>query len=361
MRPFLLLLCCIFIIQTSQAAELSGKTKIFPEKLWLEETASGTSLQFELCFSVKKACSPVIVLFKYLDKNGKTLLYRRLVNHHVADIERFIAVFDSKNKLRLGDSKLKAGDFCCITHPYGEYHWENEKPASVECTAYLRAEGSVEAVVWKVPVSQYNPETKLKLPFKGIWWHLEGHDTFSHHRRIFYHKNSNYFACDFMKVDKNQSICSGTGTENKDFFSFSQPILAAADGKIVTVIKGIADNPVGGRAPGFNAQDAEKAGGNTVIIEHKGGIFSYYAHLKKGSIKVSKGQMVKAGSKLGLCGNSGNSDAPHLHFHVATAPTLQAIGAAGLPPLFESFRMLQGSKWKKLENKTVLAGEIITR
>ena len=156
-------------VSTDGAAKLSGQTTIFPSKVYLEETASGTSLQFELLFAVKKACKPFVVLFKYLDRNGKTLLYRRLVNHHIADMERFIAVFNKENKLRLGDSNLKEGDFCAITHPYGEHNWSGTMPASIECTVYLKAEdsGGVEAVIWNVAVLKYNPKTVLQLPFKG--------------------------------------------------------------------------------------------------------------------------------------------------------------------------------------------------
>lgn len=41
----------------------------------------------------------------------------------------------------------------------------------------------------------------------------------------------------------------------------------------------------------------------------------YYQHLSKGLL-VKKGDKVKAGQKIGLSGNSGNSTGPHLHIHV---------------------------------------------
>lgn len=350
--------------KTTLAAKttLAGKTTIFPTTVYLEETATGTSLQFELCFAVNKPCSPFIVLFKYMDKDGKTLLYRRLVNHSIADIERFTAVFNKVNKLRLGDSTLKTGDFCIITHPYGEYNWSKMDIASVECTAYLKGEetGRVEAVTWNVTVETYEPAEELELPFKGLWWHLEGHDTYSHHRRIFHKRNTNYFACDLMKTDASQAICSGTGTSNEDFFSYGEPILAAANGTIVKVIDGIDDNPAGGRAESFNPASPEGAGGNTVIIKHGDSMFTYYGHLKKGSLKVKEGQIVKSGDTLGLCGNSGNSDAPHLHFHVANNPSLQCLTGSGLPPVFKEFKMMEGGKLKTIRGKALFAGETVS-
>jgi murein DD-endopeptidase MepM/ murein hydrolase activator NlpD len=41
----------------------------------------------------------------------------------------------------------------------------------------------------------------------------------------------------------------------------------------------------------------------------------YYQHLKKGSVKVRKGQTVKAGQWIAETGNSGNSSGPHCHIH----------------------------------------------
>ena len=52
--------------------------------------------------------------------------------------------------------------------------------------------------------------------------------------------------------------------------------------------------------------------GNTVVIDHGGGIFSLYAHMQECKVKV--GQTVKAGDVIGLCGSSGKSTGPHLHW-----------------------------------------------
>ena len=44
--------------------------------------------------------------------------------------------------------------------------------------------------------------------------------------------------------------------------------------------------------------------------------FLFFAHFKQNSIRVKQGQIIKQGELLGLCGNSGNSSEPHLHFHI---------------------------------------------
>ncbi|GHD39433.1 M23 family metallopeptidase [Streptomyces galbus] len=67
--------------------------------------------------------------------------------------------------------------------------------------------------------------------------------------------------------------------------------------------------------------------GNQVIVRHRDGYFTQYAHLSR--IDVRKGQKVRAGQLLGLSGATGNVTGPHLHFEVRITPY---IGSA-VPPL----------------------------
>lgn len=53
---------------------------------------------------------------------------------------------------------------------------------------------------------------------------------------------------------------------------------------------------------------------NFVALAHAGGYQTTYLHLKKGSVAVVNGQVVAAGTQLGLTGSSGDSSWPHLHF-----------------------------------------------
>lgn len=52
--------------------------------------------------------------------------------------------------------------------------------------------------------------------------------------------------------------------------------------------------------------------GNSVVIDHGGGIYSQYYHFSKINVKV--GDRVKKGDILGLSGASGRVNGPHLHF-----------------------------------------------
>jgi len=57
-----------------------------------------------------------------------------------------------------------------------------------------------------------------------------------------------------------------------------------------------------------------KTMGKAVLLSHRGGYETFYAHLE--SVSVRKGALVKAGNKVGSVGMTGNAYAPHLHYEV---------------------------------------------
>jgi len=62
--------------------------------------------------------------------------------------------------------------------------------------------------------------------------------------------------------------------------------------------------------------------------------------MQPGSLRVTQGDRVTRGQVIGLLGNFGNTDAPHLHFHVMDGPS--PLRANGLPYTFASF---VGTAW----------------
>ena len=77
---------------------------------------------------------------------------------------------------------------------------------------------------------------------------------------------------------------------------FGSPIRAAADGTVVEA------SYSGG---GF---------GRLVVIDHGGGVRTFYAHLSR--IDVIAGQGIRRGEIVGALGRSGRATAPHLHYEV---------------------------------------------
>ena len=73
------------------------------------------------------------------------------------------------------------------------------------------------------------------------------------------------------------------------------PVIATANGQVVTAMY---DNIFG----------------NSVIIKHKHGFYTRYAHMN--SIRVKKGQYVSQGEIIGTLGNTGMTTGPHLHYEV---------------------------------------------
>ena len=115
----------------------------------------------------------------------------------------------------------------------------------------------------------------------------------------------------------------GTGRRNEDYLVYGKQILAAASGTVVTAIDGVPDNEPGSMNPSC-------AVGNCLIIDQGTHEYAVYAHLKPDSLRVHRGDKVRRGQVLALCGNSGNSSEPHLHFHLQDNAVLQD-GTASLP------------------------------
>jgi murein DD-endopeptidase MepM/ murein hydrolase activator NlpD len=149
--------------------------------------------------------------------------------------------------------------------------------------------------------------TKLMLPFNGTWNITWGGDT----KELNYHVESQAQknAFDILIQDNEGKTHKANGKSNEDYYAFGKELIAPCDGEIILAVDGVKDNIPGVLNPTFLT-------GNTVIIKTSNNEFLFFAHFKNHSIKVQEGQKVKQGQLLGLCGNSGNSSEPHLHFHI---------------------------------------------
>ncbi len=166
--------------------------------------------------------------------------------------------------------------------------------------------------------------TKLQLPFKGDWTVVWGGDT----KELNYHVESEAQknAFDIVITNEKGSSYKTDGITNEDYYAFGKELLAPCDGEIVLVVDGIKDNIPGVSNPIY-------VPGNTVIIKTKNNEYLFFAHFKQHSIVVKQGQKVIQGEVLGLCGNSGNSSEPHLHFHIQNVEDMNI--ATGVKCYFE--------------------------
>jgi hypothetical protein len=152
----------------------------------------------------------------------------------------------------------------------------------------------------------------LTLPIDGRWFIMQGGDTpnVNHHMQV----ESQWFAIDFAKVGgpSGRALTSGTPQRLDDFYGWGAAVRAPAAGEVVAVENALPDNPLG-------THDTAHPLGNHVVLRD-GERYYYLAHFQRGSVRVRTGDRVERGRELGRCGNSGNSDFPHVHLHVTRSP-----------------------------------------
>ncbi|MCP4444503.1 MAG: M23 family metallopeptidase, partial [Myxococcales bacterium] len=153
---------------------------------------------------------------------------------------------------------------------------------------------------------EYQSKTSLRLPFTGTWTVFWGGRTLLLNYHVAH--PSQHFAYDLL-VLKDGLSHRGEGTQNSEYFCFGEDIVSAGKGQVIEVVTGVADN-----IPG--QMNAREPTGNHVIVGHGDHEFALYGHLQFESTLVKVGDRVEQGTKLGKCGNSGNSSEAHLHFHL---------------------------------------------
>jgi murein DD-endopeptidase MepM/ murein hydrolase activator NlpD len=144
---------------------------------------------------------------------------------------------------------------------------------------------------------------------------------------------SQRYAVDYEQLDADDRIYSGEKGDLESYTIYGQEALAVADGTVVEVIDGLPEQKPGEFPEGISIDEAD---GNSVILDIGDGNYANYAHFQPGSVRVKEGERVKRGEVLALVGNSGNSLAPHLHFHVMSGP--QFLASNGLPYEVDSFK-----------------------
>ena len=185
----------------------------------------------------------------------------------------------------------------------------------------------------------------LDLPVRGTW--LAGQAGAS---EITNGHISNRYAIDFLKLGPDGRLHKGREEAVTDFYSYDEPIYAPADGRVTQVVPNLESDLMGN-------MDKDHPGGNIVIMDIGNGRFVYFGHLKKGSAAVEEGQFVKAGTLLGLVGNSGYSTHPHWHMHVQNQPTSASDQRKTYPFRFTNMRRKRLIFWRKISRGALLRND----
>jgi hypothetical protein len=289
----------------------------------------------------------VSAAFSQAEKNDDRVVAAQFRNfHNAGKADSIYSLFSAEmqqalplEKARefLGGLKVQAGaiekmDFYKYDGPYASYKTMFEK-GTFAVNIALGPDKKIGGFFVKPMTDETLPRpernvTKLQLPFKEEWTVMWGGDT----KALNYHveNTAQKNAFDMVITNARDKSFKTDGKANGDYYAFGKALYAPSEGEVVEVIDGVADNKPG------KLNEIEVTG-NTVVLKTANNEYLYFAHFKQQSIKVKKGQFVKTGELLGLCGNSGRSSEPHLHFHIQN--TLDIAAGTGIKAYFYEIKV----------------------
>ncbi len=187
---------------------------------------------------------------------------------------------------------------------------------------------------------------RFRFPVQGRWYAAATSTAHSHHRWAV----NQEFALDLAQIGRGGLSHRGDGQRMRDYYAYGQPVQAVADAEVIAIRDDQPDSVHLLRQPGerveaqierVQAQQTQwlQEGalgmlGNYVLLGHADGVYTLYAHLAPGSVKVEVGQRVAAGAEIAAIGSSGSSTEPHLHFHACNGP--DPLRCAGIPVQFDN-------------------------
>jgi murein DD-endopeptidase len=160
------------------------------------------------------------------------------------------------------------------------------------------------------------------------------------HRRVFYtvgdrRRIPGRYAIDWIKLDADGRTSRGDGDLVASALGYGEDVLAVADAVVAAARDDVTEVA---RVSARRQHAAEDASGNFVALDVGQGRYVFYEHLKPGSVRVKAGERVRRGQTVAALGFTGDSTGPHLHLHVADAPS--PLGAEGLPFVIDRFELL---------------------
>jgi hypothetical protein len=217
---------------------------------------------------------------------------------------------------------------------------------------------------WPAAMGELDDPVVVQLPLRGEWSveRIPASRIPSHGTDLLGQR----YAYDLVRTDHRPGLhvhAAGTlrwlliGGRTRDCYGWGQPVHAAFDGVVIQAMDGVPERQwlhvvreswlaVNTLAFARRGLDPARLAGNHVIMA-TGGTYALYAHLAPGSVAVTSGQQVHAGEVIGRVGHTGNSTAPHLHFHLMDSA--DPLRATGIPCAFAAYLVERDGQWQRVE------------
>ncbi|MBD8045997.1 MAG: M23 family metallopeptidase [Clostridium argentinense] len=312
----------------------------------LNENIILNSISFILFNSKKEILKEIKYTDSVLEKRAKDSveelnIYRENIIYECLGIEKFWNDGSLTTSLEIEPNKqfvVMAEYFNLITYDNIEKmevvinYSKNNKQMTQTYDIYLKA---------------YESKNQYIFPLRGTWIVTDIYSSIDSHRWCY----NSEFAFDVGQLNKDFMLIHKENMENKEYTHYGKDIIAIGDGRVVEVYNDFPEYSLGykNKMERSHYDELEKvhgpiprSAGNYVVIEHENKEYSFYCHMIPNSVQVKKGQKVKAGEVLGKLGSSGNSNCPHLHFHLMDGPN--KLTSRGLPCSFINIKNITNEK-----------------
>jgi hypothetical protein len=197
----------------------------------------------------------------------------------------------------------------------------------------------------------------LEFPLRGAWAVVRSP---GHHRYAFDFAAVPGPAGGYYRKPLLSMLLSGGSVE--DSHSWGRTVRAPLDANVADLCDEVADRAtvraLRNRVRVFGARpdpkDIRALAGNFLLLQCQRW-FVLLAHLKRGSIRVGRGDAVVRGQAVAEVGNSGSSMAPHLHLQVMDAPDPRRAAPIGF--LVTEYERWNGRQWQPARYRELVKGE----
>ena len=336
----------------------AATVRVHPDTVWIERGRGEqlVSCDFELTSDAADTLEITHVDVRALDAGGRLLSAKFLGSNGTAP-----------SILTLPKRTVSRGEPLLVFNPFPE--WSDDLPiVTLQFAFTLETATRAETVAVDVRPRAFVQHTPLVLPITGRLFVFDAHDPLAHHRRmdttfapiakLGLTRNSGRYAYDLSLVDEKGSMWRTDGATNADWWSWNVPVRAPGAGRVVKVYDDREDWEVGRTGLSLDAIMAEPTTlfGNSVVIDHGHGEYSLLAHMRRGSVRVKDGAVVKQGDTIGAIGYSGSVFTVHVHYELRSGVGLDV---EGLPSHFDRVDRWIGGRRVPVKDGFVTTGDVL--